>query len=35
MIILLPAVLLPLVIIPIVYSYLLFKRSGGGSEEPA
>ena len=34
-IILLPAVLLPLIIIPVVYSYLLFKRSGGGGEEPA
>ena len=33
--ILLPAVLLPLIVIPIAYSYLMFKRSGGGSEEPA
>ena len=35
MIILLPAVLLPLTIIPVVYSYLLFKHSGGNGEEPA
>ena len=34
LIILLPAVLLPLIVVPVAYSYLLFKRSGGG-EEPA
>ena len=35
MTILLPAVLLPIIFVPVVYSYLLFKRSGGGGKEAA